>query len=112
MIFNVNIISENTTKLWDHYVTSPVIQNDLSVNTLLLGGITCLVFLTTAFYAQRSSNVVPYKYGLPIVGSWSFFTNRYRFLQDGMKTLGGKFKFSILKVSYYSQLLERLLRII
>jgi hypothetical protein len=97
-----NVLSDNATKLWDHYIVHPVSHNDLHLNALLFGGIACLAFIATTLYTHRTDKLVPYKHGIPFVGSWSFFTNRYRFIEDGMAKLGGRFKFKILEVGTHA----------
>lgn len=60
-----------------------------------------VVTLSKLYSTIGSSNDqgIPRKYGYPIVGSWAFFTQRYQFIDDGIKKLGNIFSFKILNVS-------------
>lgn len=42
---------------------------------------------------------IPRKAGYPIVGSWAFFTQRYQFIDEGIRKFGNIFSFNILNVS-------------
>jgi hypothetical protein len=93
--------SENATrfKLWNNYITSPE-SAALSNISALFGGVVIAAFVLTTLRGVRAqcSEGVPFKRGIPFIGSWSFFTHRYEFIEDGLRRLGSKFRFSILNV--------------
>ena len=100
----VDNLTANALKLWSTYFpnSSPgSLVSPTAVNTTILAS---LVFVT--FVAVRVANAssddevkVPYKRGIPFIGSWAFFTQRIRFVEEGLKTLGTAFRFNILHVS-------------
>lgn len=102
---NFQSITENATKLWTTYVSNPTSPDSPiavpTLNTLVLGTIVFFAFiLTTLNVSARRGDKVPYKRGIPFIGSWTFFTRRYRFVEEGLKKLGGRFRFNILHVSF------------
>ena len=74
--------------------------------TLLTGGVVLVFTLLSKFaggFADASgskSDAVPYWSGLPLVGSWAFFTRRHRFVDEGVRRLGNVFSFKILHARY------------
>ena len=68
--------------------------------TILTGGVVLVLTLLSKFAGFANGSGVPHKSGLPLVGSWSFFTRRHRFVDEGVRRLGNVFSFKILHARY------------
>lgn len=71
---------------------------DIYTIGLLSSALVILASLGTHLFHRTDKDGFPFSSGLPIVGSWKFFTTRYRFLHDGMAKLGNAYSFKILQV--------------
>ena len=97
---------DSATELWTTYTSSDSsdsLVSSTTVNTTILASIVFAAFVVSQYSganARNDGNVkVPYRRGIPLVGSWAFFTRRVRFVDEGFKKLGGMFRFNILNVS-------------
>ena len=105
MAYVVNILTEGVSRLWSTYIpTSPSnsrIYPHITVYTTVLASIILAAVVVSSLTNSGSNDgvKVPYKHGIPFIGSWAFFTQRIRFVEEGLKTLGTAFRFNILHVS-------------
>ncbi|TDL20336.1 cytochrome P450 [Rickenella mellea] len=58
------------------------------------GALFCLIALV--LFLSRNTDKIPRKRGIPVVGSWTFFTARHRFVTEGVRKLGNIFTFNVL----------------
>ena len=71
---------------------------------LLAGALGLVGFIIAAAWNQKSfSSEPPILHGPPIIGHFRFFSERYSFVNDGLRKLGSAFQFRILNVSLYVQ---------
>ena len=83
-------------------IFSRLAQLDGPLDVYTVGVATSALILLTTFASQliprKDKDGFPFLSGLPIVGSWKFFTKRYNFLHEGIAKLGQTFSFKILQV--------------
>ena len=105
MAYVVNILTEGVSRLWSTYIpTSPSnsrIYPHITVYTTVLASIILAAVVVSSLTNSGSNDgvKVPYKHGIPFIGSWAFFTRRIRFIEEGFRSLGSAFRFNILHVS-------------
>ena len=66
--------------------------------SLAAGVLVILVYVGNSVFSRRDSDGFPFLPGLPVVGSWKFFTKRHHFAHEGLSRLGQVFSFNILQV--------------
>ena len=96
MAANATIESPSSTLL------TRLAQLDGPLDVYTVGVATSALILLTTFAShlipRKDKDGFPFLSGLPIVGSWKFFTKRYNFLHEGIAKLGQTFSFKILQV--------------
>lgn len=72
---------------------------DIYTIGLVSSALIVLTSLGGHFLQRTDKDGFPFFSGLPVIGSWKFFTKRYNFLHEGLAKLGDVYSFKILQVS-------------
>ena len=97
-----------------HVETGLLNTKDMTLAGLLVVLMSVIVY---ASFGRRlaagkvvSPDTVPFLRGMPIFGHWRFFSDRYAFVNEGMRKSGSAFQFNILNVGKYLSFLVTILR--
>lgn len=71
-------------------------------NQIVLAGVIGVfgLVIAAAWNNKSLSGDLPVLHGAPIIGHFRFFSERYTFVNDGLRKLGSAFQFKILNVSF------------
>lgn len=99
------MVLRSATRFWD--ASSTKLQLDpghiFLFNTVALASCVLAAYVIAVFTSSHGDQSIPQKRGIPIIGSWAFFTRRYTFLEEGLERLGRAFRFNILRVRLPTQ---------
>ena len=69
------------------------------LNALAIGGaLTAIAALLSILVNRKAADEPPILRGTPIFGHWRFFSERYDFVNEGLRKLGSTFQFYMLGV--------------
>lgn len=90
--------------IWNASVLNATPMNVVTVavnDTAIVGGLLAILVIVLTWSNKKASKGIrriPTLRGPPVFGHWRFFTDRYAFVNEGLKKLGSVFQFQVLNV--------------